>query len=230
VSWVLRSEEPEPAVRRPMAEATPANSRRAAHVADTRRALLDAARALFGERGYRGTRTEEIVRRAGVTRGALYHHFEGKEDLFRAVYEELAGEVARSLRRRSEVGAGMDAGAWELFRANSEVYLDAASRNRPYRQVVLVDGPAVLGSEAWEALQRGPTEKIAEYLADAMADGVLEPLPAEVLAHLVSAMGIGGVMYVAHAEDPAAARDQVAHCTEQLLSGLLRRAAPQAEG
>ncbi len=247
MSWVLRSEEPEaagdlPAVETPAGSTDGASSdrarldrarleassrpagRRAAHVADTRRALLDSARQLFGERGFRGTRTEEIVRRAGLTRGALYHHFGGKEDLFRAVYEELADEVARSLHRRSEDDAGVD--AWEIFRANSEIYLEAASRNHSYRQVVLVDGPAVLGPEAWRALQQGPTEKIAEYLRDAVAAGVVEPLPTETLAHLLSALGTGGVTYVAHAEEPATARDEVSRCTEQLLSGLLRRPAP----
>ena len=61
--------------------------------ATTRRALLDAARSLFAERGYHETAAEEIVRRAGLTRGALYHHFEDKKDLFRAVVEEMEGEI-----------------------------------------------------------------------------------------------------------------------------------------
>ena len=66
---------------------------RDAHVQDTRRALLDTARELFAENGFQATRTEEIVQRAGLTRGALYHHFRDKEDLFRAVYEEVGDEV-----------------------------------------------------------------------------------------------------------------------------------------
>lgn len=205
----------------PPSDPPPNGGRRAAHVADTRRALLDSARALFGERGFRATRTEEIVRRAGLTRGALYHHFESKEALFRAVHAEVADEVAQSLRRRREDGRAED--AWEMFRANSDIYLEAASRNGPYRQIVLVDGPAVLGSAAWKKLQRGPTGKIADYARDAMAAGVLEPLPVEALAHLLSALGTGGVLYVAQAEQPSVARDEVARCTEQLLSGLLRR-------
>ncbi|MHB1583116.1 MAG: TetR/AcrR family transcriptional regulator [Acidimicrobiales bacterium] len=218
VSSMLCSDGPATGV---VEEVAPAGAgRRAAHVADTRRALLDSARALFGEHGFHETRTEEIVRRAGLTRGALYHHFEGKEDLFRAVHEEVADEVAQSLHRRED---GRAEDAWEMFRANSEVYLEAASRNRPYRQIVLVDGPAVLGPAAWKKLQRGPTEKIAAYARDAMAAGVVEPLPVETLAHLLSALGTGGALYVAHAEQPSVARDEVARCTEQLLSGLLRR-------
>ena len=104
----------------------PAEGLRAAHARDTRRALLATARDLFARNGFQATRTEEIVQRAGLTRGALYHHFSDKEDLFRAVFEEVLGEVAPLLWRRS---ADPTASAWTLFRANSEVYLDAASTN-----------------------------------------------------------------------------------------------------
>src|ERR1035437_165692 len=109
--------------------------RRAAHVRDTRRALLDTARRLFTRDGFQTTRTEEVVQRAGLTRGALYHHFRDKEDLFRAVLEDAGAEVVPSLWERS--GAGHPS-AWTLFRANSEVYLDAASTNQAYRQIVLI--------------------------------------------------------------------------------------------
>jgi AcrR family transcriptional regulator len=190
---------------------------RAEHVADTRRALLATARQVFAENGFRATRTEEIVRRAGLTRGALYHHFRDKEDLFRAVFEEVSGEVAQLLRRRS---GDPGTGPWALFLANSEVYLEAASTNSAYRQIVLVDGPAVLGWTAWSERGGGPTHKIMEYLRDAMAEGVLDPQPVDPLAHLLSALGVGSAMYVAHAADPVAARREVAACHERFLSGL----------
>jgi AcrR family transcriptional regulator len=190
---------------------------RAAHVRDTRRALLDTARTLFAEVGFQATRTEDIVQRAGLTRGALYHHFRDKEDLFRAVFEEVSGEVVHLLRRRS---SDRNANAWELFRLNSEVYLDAASTNQAYRQIVLVDGPAVLGWTTWSQRGDGPTNKIVEYLRGAVAEGVLEPQPVEPLAHLLSALGVGSAMYVAHAEDPVAARREIAQCNERFLSGL----------
>jgi AcrR family transcriptional regulator len=190
---------------------------RDAHVQDTRRVLLDTARLLFTEHGFQATRTEELVRRAGLTRGALYHHFRDKEDLFRAVFEEVSAEVVQLLHRRSSDGA---TNAWELFRANSEVYLDAASTNRAYRQIVLIDGPAVLGWTVWSGRGDGPTHKILEYLADAVAEGVLEAQPLEPLAHALSALGVGSAMYVAHAEDPAVARREIGRCNERLLAGL----------
>jgi AcrR family transcriptional regulator len=190
---------------------------RAAHVADTRQALLAAAREVFAEQGFQATRTEEIVRRAGLTRGALYHHFRDKEDLFRAVYEDLTHEVARSLRRRSEE---RHRSGWELFVANSEVYLEAASTNPAYRQIVLIDGPAVLGWNSLSQRSDGPTNQIMGYLRDAVDEGVLEPQPLEPLAHLLSALGTGAALYVAHADDPELARREVAECNERFLSGL----------
>ncbi len=194
-----------------------AQSLRAAHVADTRQALLTAARELFAADGFQATRTEEIVQRAGLTRGALYHHFRDKEDLFRAVYEEVTGEVTRSLWRRS---ADRHRSAWDLFVANSEVYLEAASTNPAYRQIVLVDGPAVLGWDSLSERGDGPTHQILGYLRDAVAEGVLEAQPLEPLAHLLSALGTGAALYVAHAADPEAARREVAACNERFLAGL----------
>jgi AcrR family transcriptional regulator len=195
----------------------PVEGLRAAHVRDTRQAIMATARELFARNGFQATRTEEIVQRAGLTRGALYHHFRDKEDLFRAVLDEVSGEVDRSLWRRSVDGR---TDAWSLFRANSEVYLDAASTNQAYRQIVLIDGPAVLGWSAWSERGDGPTGKIIEYLRDAVAEGVLEPQPVTPLAHLLSALGVGSTMYVAQAVDPVEARREISECYERLLDGL----------
>lgn len=192
--------------------------RRAAHVEDTRRALLRTARDLFAENGFQATRTEEIVQRAGLTRGALYHHFKDKEDLFRAVYDEVSAEVGATLWRRSADGSS---DAWSRFRANSEVYLEAASTNRAYRQIVLVDGPAVLGSRTWSPQQSEPVEKMVEYLEEAVGEGVVEPLPVPALAQLLWYLGVGSAMYVAYAEDPERARREISECQERLLGGLI---------
>jgi AcrR family transcriptional regulator len=190
---------------------------RAAHVRDTRETLLAAARDLFAANGFQATRTEEIVQRAGLTRGALYHHFRDKEDLFRAVYESVAGEVTLNLWRRSE---DRHTNAWDLFLANSEIYLDAASTNSAYRQIVLIDGPAVLGWDSLSERSDGPTHQIMSYLSEAVAEGVLDPQPVEPLAHLLAALGTGSALYVAHAEDPEAARQEISACNERFLAGL----------
>jgi AcrR family transcriptional regulator len=198
---------------------------RDAHVRDTRRALLDTARRIFTRDGFQATRTEEIVEESGLTRGALYHHFRDKEDLFRAVHEEVLGEVAPLLWRRS---ADPTASAWTLFRANSEIYLEAASTNEAYRQIVLVDGPAVLGWRYLSDRHNGPTHTIAAYLRGAVEEGVLDPQPIDPLAHLLAALGAGSAMYVAHAEDREEARREITRCYERFLSGLGITDAPGA--
>ena len=133
------------------------------------------------------------------------------------MHEEVEDEVIRLLWRRSDDHA---AGAWELFRANSEVYLDAASSNPAYRQICLVDGPAVLGWQSWSERRDGPTQHIVRYLTDAIAEGSLEPQPVDPLAHLLAALGVGSAMYVAQHQDPALARREVSACNERFLSGL----------
>ena len=106
----------------------------------TRAALVAAARELFAERGYAGVGTEEIVRRARVTRGALYHHFEDKKDLFRAVHEGLEAELAQTIGAQLADGGATD--ALELLRTGVRTFLDACTdralradraRGRPVR-------------------------------------------------------------------------------------------------
>ena len=105
----------------------------------TRGALIGAARRLFAERGYAGVGTEEIVRAAGVTRGALYHHFDGKRDLLRAVYEQLEAEIA------AQVAAGVDPGASipETLAAGAQLFLDRCMEPEVQRIVLLDAGRAV---------------------------------------------------------------------------------------
>jgi AcrR family transcriptional regulator len=185
---------------------------------------MAAARELFATVGFQATLTEEIVRQAGLTRGALYHHFRDKEDLFLAVFEEVAAEVEQSLVHRSS--GPTPTNAWELFQANSEVHLEAATQNAAYRQIVLTDGPAVLGWETWSARRGGPLGKIAQYLEEAVSDGTLQPLPAEAMSHLLGAIGTGAVMYVAQAEDPVRARRDIEACNELLLRGMVTAVNP----
>src|SRR5215472_1311022 len=109
----------------------------------TRRQLVTAARALFGARGYAGVGTEEIVRAAGVTRGALYHQFRDKADLFAAVAEEVEAEIAE----RIAAGARAAADPVEALRAGARLFLDACGEPEVER-IILLDAPAVLG---WEA-------------------------------------------------------------------------------
>jgi AcrR family transcriptional regulator len=207
-----------------------AAGRRAAHVEDTRRALLEAARQLFSERGYQATSTEEIVQRAGLTRGALYHHFKDKADLFEAVFAEVDGEVNRTLVRRTGPSAGRD--PWDLYQQNNEIYLDAASGNVAYRRICLIDGPAVFGWSRWSDRQHaeGSVQKIAEYVRQAVDAGSLADQPVAPLAQLLAALGNQAVMYIATAEDPVAARREMGECVQRFLEGLRVGAGSPPEG
>src|SRR5258707_1079072 len=96
-------------------------SRKEEYAEATRAALVDVARALFAERGFAAVSIEEIVQGARVTRGALYHHFDDKQALFRAVLEVIEGEVAERMR----AGAKTKTNLWEQLRAACDAYLDA---------------------------------------------------------------------------------------------------------
>ncbi len=177
-------------------------SRKEEQAAATRAALLKTARKLFAERGFADTATEEVVRRARVTRGALYHHFEDKLALFKAVLEEeelklLAGIGAASLRGR---------GAWERFQFGYEAFLDACL-DPAMNRIMLVDAPSVLGREAWREMDEkygiGSMRVAVQSLID---DGFIAPQPADPLAHILTGALNEAALLIAHAPDKTAAR------------------------
>ena len=129
--------------------ASPRGGRKAEQSEATRAALISAGRRLFGERGYGGVGTEDIVRAAGVTRGALYHHFGGKSDLLEAVYREVEEEITA---RIAEVALGSGATSpVESMRAGIAMFIDACAEPEVQR-IVLLDAPAVLGWDRWREI------------------------------------------------------------------------------
>ena len=120
--------------------------RTAEEAAETRKAIVEAARTLFAERGYAAVSTSEVVAAAGVTRGALYHHFGDKADLFRAVFLDLETELNETVAAEA-LGVDDAAGA---FVAGCRAWMAFAARD-DYRQIAVVDAPAVLGQEEWHA-------------------------------------------------------------------------------
>jgi len=200
-------------------EATP--TRRDQHVADTRKALVDAARQLFTEQGYVATGTEEIVAAAGVTRGALYHHFRGKADLFRTIMEEVALEVAQqvTVRELQRPAAGDD--AWQQLRDGFQSYLDVCTRNSDFQHIVLIDGPAALGRDAWEDLVgRHGYSLLGEWLDRAADQGAIPRLPVAALTRLLAAVIAEASLYIARADDPVRARGEVGEVVDRILGGL----------
>jgi AcrR family transcriptional regulator len=182
----------------------------------TRAALIDAARPLFAERGYADVGTEEIVRAAGVTRGALYHHFDDKRDLLRAVYEQLEAELAQELADQFTPGAA----ALETLRAGAEMFLDHCLEPEVQR-IVLLDAPAVLGWEEWRAIgARYALGLIEALLTAGMESGEIRRQPIEPLSHALLGALDEVAMLVARAEDPAAARADAGQTLATLLAAL----------
>lgn len=183
----------------------------------TRATLMRAARELFTEHGYGGVGTEEIVRRAKLTRGALYHHFTDKKDLFRAVHEQIEGEVMEAIGAQM---AAVDADPFALLVVGTRAYLDVCT-DPAITRVTLVDAPSVLGWEEWREIDmRHGLGIVIAGLQGGMDAGVLRAQPVRPLAHLMlGAMGEAG-MVIANATDPEAARAEVEPALLGLLEGL----------
>ncbi len=184
----------------------------------TRAALIAAARPLFAERGYAGVGTEEIVRAAGVTRGALYHHFAGKRELFEAVYEEIEADLARRIAEGALAGGAADPLA--AMRAGAEMFLQACTEPEVQR-IVLLDGPAVLGWDRWrEIASEHGLGLIEATLQAAVEAGAIAEQPVRPLAHLLMGALDEAAMLVARSVDPELRRIEVGRTLELLLAGL----------
>jgi AcrR family transcriptional regulator len=202
-------------------EQRPARRTQAERSQATRDALIEAARLLFAERGYAGVGTEEIVRAAGVTRGALYHHFGGKRDLFEAVYERIEVELAQ----RIATGA-LERGATEpleAMRAGAEMFLRACTEPDVQR-IVLLDGPSVLGWDRWREIAAEHGLGLIEATLQAAIDaGAIAEQPVRPLAHVLMGALDEAAMLVARAADPDLMRVEVGRTLDLLLAGLARR-------
>jgi AcrR family transcriptional regulator len=189
---------------------------KAAQSEATRTRLLAAARALFAEHGYAGVGTEEIVREAGVTRGALYHQFADKQALFRAVFEAVEEEII--VRAGQQVAQAPDPLAG--LRAGFLGWLDAAA-DPAVQRIVLVDAPAVLGWEEWRAIgMRYGMGATTAALQHAMDAGAIAEQPVAALSHAMVGALDEAAMYVARADDQATARADMELVLDRLVQAL----------
>ena len=196
-------------------ESTQVKSRKVAQGEVTRRALLDAARDLFGARGYAETSLDQIVAAAGVTKGALYHHFGGKEQLFRAVFRSVKQELSRVV-----AAAQWQADPWTALVAGCRTFIEAHT-DPGVQRIVLVDGRAVLSWEAWhEVDSEYGTVILRSALRRAINHRLIEPQPLNSLATILSGSLTEACMLVANADDPGAARREAVAIVESLLQGL----------
>jgi AcrR family transcriptional regulator len=170
-------------------EETPAIARRsAAHAAQTREDILAGARALFAQQGFSETTVEQISRAAGVTVGALFHHFGGKQALFRAVFADLEAEMAEAAQAASQ-----GEGARAQFLAGVRRYLEFCARP-DFHRIVMVDGPVVLGDAEWRNVDaRLGMRALRSAIPELIAAGSVRPQPVEPLALLFfGALNVAG--------------------------------------
>jgi AcrR family transcriptional regulator len=189
--------------------------RRAKHTADTRAAILRAARDLFTRAGYHETSLEDIAEAADVSKSALYHHVESKKQLFEVVVEEVLAELVARVEE-SQAGKAL-AARWA---EGATQYLDAAVGDRTFRQIVLLDGPTVLGWQRWRDIQARHQGEALNQLQKAMDAGVVEAQPVGQLLDLVIAVANHAVMVVAYSDDPEQSRREVGRWLDQLIAGF----------
>ena len=198
----------------------PVKPLRARQAEATRALLIDIARTRFTEHGYAATSIDDVIGEAGVARGALYHHFAGKEALFRAVYEAVEAEVVA----RVLAAAASKTDPWDSVRAGLAAFLDACMEPS-FRRIVVLESISVLHSEV---VQVGidPVEL-------PMLKRVLEPLVGTVrfaglaldaLAYVALGGLYGASLFIARATDHTAARGEVDRVLDTIVGGLLRGA------
>jgi AcrR family transcriptional regulator len=178
----------------------------------TRTALVAAARELFAAKGYAGAGREEIVERAGVTRGALQHHFGTKEDLFRAVFEAVEADVMHSVA----VASMASDDPLEQLRLGALAYLEVAA-DLDVSRICLIEAPAVLRPDVRrEVTDRYATGMVREVLAAAMAAGRIAEQPVEPLSEVLLAALMQAATLVAQGGDRAV----LGGIIERMLEGL----------
>ncbi len=189
--------------------------RRVAQGDATRASLIQAARELFGEQGYVETSLDEIVARAGVTKGAVYHHFEGKEGLFRSVFEQVHREVTDNAAAQF---LGPD--SWAALLDGCALWIDA-HQDPAVRRIALQDARAVLGWDDVRGIEnRFGAVALRGALRKAMYAGVLEQQPLRPLAVLLMGALGEGCLYIAESETPEAARGEVLELITDMLSAF----------
>ncbi len=201
-----------------MTDPQAAEGKRAAQGRATRGQLIEVATRLFAEHGYEGTSIDAVLAAAGVSRGALYHHFPGKEALFEAVVVAVSDQVTVDLA--AAVGGRTD--PVDAMRTAALAWIGLAA-DPVIQRVVLVDAPSVLGWERWRDMDGGRTLGILRAMLQAVSDsGRLPSALVNPFSHMILAALDEIVLVVARADDPVAAVPEGRMAVEAFLDRLLR--------
>ncbi len=184
----------------------------------TRSKLISTGRTLFAEKGFAATSTEDILSASAVSRGAMYHHFSSKTELFQAVFEAVEDDLTNDILVTATASGETD--PMRILEAGFDAFLDQC-RNPEVQRIVMLEGPTVLGWDTWHELdERYAFGTIKFVLASAAEAGRIEPDAVDPLAHLLLGAIMQAGMVVARADDPVAAKKAMVASWAQLLSSL----------
>ena len=186
-------------------------------MAETRKKLIEVARRVFAEYGYADTSMDKLTAEAGLTRGALYHHFGDKKGLFAAVVDQIDSEMAEYAGQHLEQPDDL----WEGLMLEGRTYIENAL-NAEFQRIVLRDGPAVLGDPAHWPSQNKCLQSTRECVEELLAEGRLKPVDALAAAVLLNGAAMNAALWVASSDDPAQVLPQALQAFEALASGFLK--------
>jgi len=185
-------------------------------IAETRAKLIQAARQAFGSVGYAGASMDDFTSAAGLTRGALYHHFGDKKGLLQAVIAEIDAEMSRRMHAISAKAKD----PWRGFVDENIAYIEMALEPEIQR-IVMRDGPAVLGDPSTWPSQGECNRSMTESLRRLKSEGFIIDVDPEGAARLLSGAALHAAQWIAHSDNPAATAKRAVKAFKALLDGLL---------
>ena len=189
--------------------------KRSEMVEETRSKLIETARKAFAEKGYAKASMDDITAEAGLTRGALYHHFGDKKGLLQAVVDQIDSEMAARARQTATQAESV----WEGLLAEGIVYIEMAL-NPEVQRIVLLDGPAVLGDPSRWPSQNSCLQATIGMVQALIRDGVMKPVNAEAVAHLLNGAALNAALWTAASDDPQSVVDSAIEAFLVMANGL----------
>ena len=186
-------------------------------MAATRKKLIEVARRAFAEYGYAETSMDKLTADAGLTRGALYHHFGDKRGLFAAVVDQIDSEMASSAQQHLEQPEDL----WEGLMLEGQAYIENAL-NPEFQRIVLRDGPAVLGDPAHWPSQNKCLQSTRECVQQLLAVDRIKAVDPEAAAVFLNGAAMNAALWVASSEHPEQALPEALHAFQVFASGLLK--------
>lgn len=186
-------------------------------IAETQAKLIKSARESFAQHGFAESCMDDLTAEAGLTRGALYHHFGGKKGLLKAVIQQIEDEMTTRLSAIKSKGPT----TWDAFINGSIAYLNMACEPEIQR-ITLLDGPAVLGDPSQWPRKNCCIRNTQLSLEKLMEEGVIKEVDSLAMARLINGALFGASLWIANAEDSHAASIKAVEAFLTLAEGLLK--------